>query len=524
MACPTTTSTLSPMNVQDTQVDPQSAASIHESMAAPTQMASSTQESSYPQNTFDEYSINNTSNHSETRASPSGSLSDLKNTLPATTAMGMLTPSTFDRATTASPVGAMLGQHHEMFRTSTEPTRMSSTWLHGNTNHFTQSPLISAYPQQQRRQINHAEQHNDFVMPQQAQAQLGIRPRAKTAGTSTSWNAQNPAYRASGLRNETSFDSFYGNNPVDVKPELDTRTRYECTEPRPQSPRADTLDSRFNAMMGEDPLKFLYDSPSSENSDATSMTPAFTGAREANAGSNLASFGAMNHNNYIDNIQQFAYNTSPGMMNYSENSHQYSQQMLQHMARPLVPLRSHLGDASLSPLSSSTPRATTIVSNSPSVIAKPRRRSRYSKQYSEEMEDEIDVAMEDDDDASGCHYSSIEAAKAAERPPIKVKPEKDKTIPTTDAKRQEYVRQMVRCMVFTGKAQDNHGMIQQWRKMKQDIQRVEQAAWRMLEMTLQMHEHGIPMLASKAPSNRYANMKERWDAICRGLMVSLLYF
>lgn len=60
-------------------------------------------------------------------------------------------------------------------------------------------------------------------------------------------------------------------------------------------------------------------------------------------------------------------------------------------------------------------------------------------------------------------------------------------------------------------------MIKQWVKLKQDGPRVEQAAWRILELVLQIHVDGVPLLPNKPSCNRYAKLRDRWDAIGEGL-------
>ncbi|KAI4229546.1 MAG: hypothetical protein L6R36_000810 [Xanthoria steineri] len=114
-------------------------------------------------------------------------------------------------------------------------------------------------------------------------------------------------------------------------------------------------------------------------------------------------------------------------------------------------------------------------------------------------------------------YNDIESARQAERPKFKTNPKKDPTIPLTDKDRQRYVERMVLCMKNTHHAQDNAGMINQWEKLRQDQPRMEQAAWRLLDMCLQIHIEGMPLLPNRPSCNRYASMLERWDAICRGM-------
>ncbi|KAL8938014.1 MAG: hypothetical protein Q9216_004123 [Gyalolechia sp. 2 TL-2023] len=131
----------------------------------------------------------------------------------------------------------------------------------------------------------------------------------------------------------------------------------------------------------------------------------------------------------------------------------------------------------------------------------------------EEEEDTNEVDAQEPD----VNYTSIEAARQAERPRFRANPNKDETIPRTDREKQWLVQRMVRCMRATKQAEDNEGMVKQWVKLKQDGPRVEQAAWRILEMVLQLHVDGIPLLPNKPSCNRYAKLRDRWDAICEGL-------
>ncbi|KAL8689545.1 MAG: hypothetical protein Q9218_004806 [Villophora microphyllina] len=120
-------------------------------------------------------------------------------------------------------------------------------------------------------------------------------------------------------------------------------------------------------------------------------------------------------------------------------------------------------------------------------------------------------------DLDGLHYDSVEAAALAERPRFRANSKKDDSIPWTDFEKQQLVARMVRCMTEVKYAEDNDGMIKQWNKLKQDEARVEQAAWRILGMVLDIHVEGIPMLPNKPSCMRYGRFVERWDAICEGL-------
>ncbi|KAL9597667.1 MAG: hypothetical protein Q9219_004994 [cf. Caloplaca sp. 3 TL-2023] len=133
-------------------------------------------------------------------------------------------------------------------------------------------------------------------------------------------------------------------------------------------------------------------------------------------------------------------------------------------------------------------------------------------------EDDNPDTMNEEQIRDQLNYFTIEAARQAERPKFRANPQKDETIPRTDGQKQYMVLRMVKCMRKTDTAKDNEGMIKQWIKLLGDGPRVEQAAWRILDMVLQMHVDGIPLSTTK-PHNVYAKMLDRWNAICEGLTV-----
>ncbi|KAL8931043.1 MAG: hypothetical protein Q9208_000145 [Pyrenodesmia sp. 3 TL-2023] len=114
-------------------------------------------------------------------------------------------------------------------------------------------------------------------------------------------------------------------------------------------------------------------------------------------------------------------------------------------------------------------------------------------------------------------YTTIEQARAAERPKVRTQHSKDETIPRTDEEKQCMVLGLFNEMYRTDKAQDNPGMINQWMKLRQDHSRVEQACWRVLDMCMRIHVDGMPLVPNKASCQRYSKMKYRWGAICKGL-------
>ncbi|KAL8806054.1 MAG: hypothetical protein Q9182_001586 [Xanthomendoza sp. 2 TL-2023] len=120
-------------------------------------------------------------------------------------------------------------------------------------------------------------------------------------------------------------------------------------------------------------------------------------------------------------------------------------------------------------------------------------------------------------DCADLIYKTVEAARQAEFPKFKVSGKRDVSIPETDLDKQRYVVRLVRSMNISARAQDNPGMVNQWEKLKQDAPRVEQAAWRLLDLTLQLHLYGTPIVANRQTCMKYGTMTERWDAICTGL-------
>ncbi|KAL9033417.1 MAG: hypothetical protein Q9214_007527 [Letrouitia sp. 1 TL-2023] len=66
--------------------------------------------------------------------------------------------------------------------------------------------------------------------------------------------------------------------------------------------------------------------------------------------------------------------------------------------------------------------------------------------------------------------------------------------------------------------QDNHNMKNTWAKMMEDTKRVEQAAWHVLDLALQIHQDGYPIPTNKPSSNKFEKFGTRWYEICKGLM------
>ena len=118
----------------------------------------------------------------------------------------------------------------------------------------------------------------------------------------------------------------------------------------------------------------------------------------------------------------------------------------------------------------------------------------------------------------GLHYNSPEEAREASRPKSRAVPP-DATIPNSNEAKQRYVRYMVKAMLDMRAPQDNPGMVSQWRRMMEDGARIEQAAWHVLDLVLQVHRDGLPMVTNRPAASRYNSFKHRWNEICNGLRV-----
>lgn len=115
------------------------------------------------------------------------------------------------------------------------------------------------------------------------------------------------------------------------------------------------------------------------------------------------------------------------------------------------------------------------------------------------------------------HYKTVKEAQDARRPRMKEIPH-DNTIPLTDTARQRKVRKLLDAMFNTDETGDNPNMKSTWEKMMGDTQRVEQAAWHVLDLALQVHQDGYPIPSNKQASNtKYENFSHRWNEMCKGL-------
>lgn len=122
------------------------------------------------------------------------------------------------------------------------------------------------------------------------------------------------------------------------------------------------------------------------------------------------------------------------------------------------------------------PGSTGFGGNKRSSRARSRSKVEQCMQDSEMSEEDSDPELPDIE----LQYTTIEQARAAERPKVRTQHSKDETIPRTDEEKQCMVLGLFNEMYRTDKAQDNPGMINQWMKLRQDHSRVEQACWRVL--------------------------------------------
>lgn len=122
------------------------------------------------------------------------------------------------------------------------------------------------------------------------------------------------------------------------------------------------------------------------------------------------------------------------------------------------------------------PRTTDFGGNKRSSRARSRSKVEQRMHDSEMSEEESDPELPDVE----LQYTTIDQARAAERPKVRTLHQKDESIPRTDEEKQCMVLGLFNEMYRTDKAQDNPGMINQWMKLRQDHSRVEQACWRVL--------------------------------------------
>ncbi|KAL9613899.1 MAG: hypothetical protein Q9167_001577 [Letrouitia subvulpina] len=128
------------------------------------------------------------------------------------------------------------------------------------------------------------------------------------------------------------------------------------------------------------------------------------------------------------------------------------------------------------------------------------------------------LPLQDNSNPYNLHYKTVKEAQEARRPRMKAIPH-DNSVPFTNQSRQKCVRRMVNAMLNMEKAQDNPNMISTWAKMMEDGPRVEQAAWHVLDLALQIHQDGYPIPTTKPSGGKYDKFKTRWSQMCEGLLL-----
>ncbi|KAL9027832.1 MAG: hypothetical protein Q9196_003699 [Gyalolechia fulgens] len=336
------------------------------------------------------------------------------------------------------------------------------------------------------------------------------RPRAQTSDVfpTSHFSQQHPSYYGSNVRQSMPTNGYDNQNGI-IYPPAHNGTDF-LYQPNIANGKCESGSTSFRS---SDPYAVHFSTtPSSAYSDISAAQKA-----TANTYNNVLPANSMrknvNNNRSVGTSNNHHINSGQIVDPTDLQIHQHQQQA--YMA---VPASKTLKSQSScrSDATESTPMSS---KRKPRNAAKQQRPQEIDVEEEEEEEEEQEEENFNEVDAQepDVNYTSIEAARQAERPRFRANPNKDETIPRTDRERQWLVQRMVRCMRATKQAEDNEGMVKQWVKLKQDGPRVEQAAWRILDMVLQLHVDGIPLLPNKPSCNRYAKLRDRWDAICEGL-------
>ncbi|KAL9002783.1 MAG: hypothetical protein Q9188_004310 [Gyalolechia gomerana] len=329
------------------------------------------------------------------------------------------------------------------------------------------------------------------------------RPRAQTSDAfpTSHFSQQNYSYYGSNVRQAMPTDG-YGNQNGIIYPPAHNGTGVSY-QPNVANGRSELVSTSFRST---DPYDVQYSTtPNSNYSDIITGLKSTSNTYDNVLAANSMR-GNVNNNRFVGTSNNHHINS--GHMGDPTDLQIHHPQQQAYMAVP----------ASKILKSQPSYRSDTAGSTPMSSKRKPRNAAKQQRPQEIDMEEEEEEDInEADAQEPDVNYTSIEAARQAERPRFRANPSKDETIPRTDREKQWLVQRMVRCMRATKQAEDNEGMVKQWVKLKQDGPRVEQAAWRILEMVLQLHVDGIPLLPNKPSCNRYAKLRDRWDAICEGL-------
>ncbi|KAL8716778.1 MAG: hypothetical protein Q9225_005916 [Loekoesia sp. 1 TL-2023] len=403
-----------------------------------------------------------------------------------------MNPSSLAIASSTHPEAQGTHDYHRMQRGLTDSNVQPSTsWSSGYSH-----GLPAANGGRYQGGGMHQELHRNFsTAPSVMNSSYG-RPRAQTTGLNSAsfYGQQHPSYYGSQLRQSMHTNSVWGQGGTMYPPsQMSNGFPYQSNSSNGRN------DLGFSTLRSSD----LYAAQVSTVPSNTYDNVLAANSRRGNVNNNrLASTCNVHHNNNNQMVNPADLQIHPP----------------QHQAYMTVPASQIL--KSQSPFTSD---GTADGSGSTKMSSKRKPRNTVQQQPqpidTEMEEEEIDEPETGEPDVN---YPSIEAARQAERPRFRANPNKDETIPRTDREKQFMVARMVRCMRSVREAEDNEGMIKQWMKLKQDGPRVEQAAWRILDMVLQLHVEGIPLLPNKPSCNRYAKMRDRWNAICEGLFVWLM--
>ncbi|KAI4124735.1 MAG: hypothetical protein LQ338_004653 [Usnochroma carphineum] len=437
-------------NATDTAARAQaSEAQAAENQQAAVHDAAATSPLAHPLNDFDNPEYHVQSSHTDASGSSAqvalGSSTEAKRETTASSGTNPVNPT----VPSAPNHGAQIaGGHHPMQRTATEPNIHSS---------FLQSHGLPASSGSYYQASGiHPGLRSQYQQPPQSTATSYGRMRGHTAGyTPVSHHTQQ-----------------YQQYPIPIESNL-----------------RHPMDSVWNHGVAPYPLTQVSNGVAYQLYDTVGQND-FTFNPQASSSNGIGINRNNNHENVLTS-NSLRGNVNNSRLIGSHNHHIYNSGSLP-MTNPedhyFHPTESHAPPAYMNVPAAKILKSQPAVSSGGTVSSNLSAGSR-SRNAATKIQQYLDMVNEDEEldlPEVELNYSTIEAAKAAERPKLKTNAHKDETIPRTDEEKQLMVKFLYRCMHTTkkgtgeGDAKDNQGMINQWLKLRQDEARVEQAAWRVL--------------------------------------------
>lgn len=113
-------------------------------------------------------------------------------------------------------------------------------------------------------------------------------------------------------------------------------------------------------------------------------------------------------------------------------------------------------------------------------------------------------------------FASLEHARR-EKSVSTLNPEPDDTVPQTAEDDRHYVAIMLEAMLDMSVAEDNAGMKRTWETMRRDRDKVEKAAWEILNLCKERHRRNGPFEMSPKASHTFKTFGERFETICQAM-------